>query len=92
MAGVTCEAVAEREDEGVEGGLDAAGTEHFDVTGVDAVEGFGILSMASIGPIISVLTVGLWVQWKVNRKHRRYDESHKVDTSIEQVGTLASDN
>ena len=47
---------------------------------VDAVEGFGILSMASIGPIISVLTVGLWVQWKVSRKHRRYDEAHLVGT------------
>lgn len=45
---------------------------------VDAVEGFGILSMASIGPIISVLTVGLWVQWKVNKKHRKYDETHLV--------------
>ena len=43
---------------------------------VDAVEGFGILSMASIGPIISVLTVGIWVQWKVDRQHRKYDESH----------------
>ncbi len=28
---------------------------------VNAVEGFGILSMASIGPIISVLATGLWV-------------------------------
>ncbi|HEY5717795.1 MAG TPA: DUF1538 domain-containing protein [Motiliproteus sp.] len=46
---------------------------------VDAVEGFGILSMASIGPIISVLTVGLWVQWKVKRAHRRYDESLRVE-------------
>jgi hypothetical protein len=45
---------------------------------VDAVEGFGILSMASIGPIISVLSVGLWVQWKVNRHHREYDESHHI--------------
>ncbi len=42
---------------------------------VDAVEGFGILSMASIGPIISVLTVGLWVQWKIRRARRQYDES-----------------
>ena len=45
---------------------------------VDAVEGFGILSMASIGPIISVLSVGLWVQWKVNRHYREYDESHYI--------------
>ena len=47
---------------------------------VDALEGFGILSMASIGPIISVLTVGLWVQWKVKRKRRRYDEKHLPGT------------
>jgi hypothetical protein len=31
---------------------------------VDAVEGFGILSMASIAPIISVLSTGLWIQFK----------------------------
>lgn len=43
---------------------------------VDAVEGFGILSMASIGPIISVMSVGLWVQWKINKKHREYQDSH----------------
>ena len=45
---------------------------------VDAVEGFGILSMASIGPIVSVLSVGIWVQWKVNRHYREYDESHHI--------------
>ncbi|MBT8449201.1 MAG: DUF1538 domain-containing protein, partial [Gammaproteobacteria bacterium] len=45
---------------------------------VDAVDGFGILSMASIGPIISVLIVGLWVQWKVDKKHREYDDEHIV--------------
>lgn len=32
---------------------------------VSAVEGFGILSMASICPIISVLSMGLWVRYKV---------------------------
>lgn len=37
-------------------------------TAVDAVEGFGILSMASVGPIIFVLTAGLWIQWKVKQK------------------------
>jgi hypothetical protein len=31
---------------------------------VDAVEGFGILAMASVGPIISVLVVSLWVQMR----------------------------
>ncbi len=34
---------------------------------VDAVDGFGILSMASIGPILSVMTVGLWVQYQSRR-------------------------
>jgi len=34
---------------------------------VDAVEGFGILSMASIGPIISVMATGLWVQYSMRR-------------------------
>ena len=29
---------------------------------VESVEGFGILSMASIGPIIAVLSTGLWVE------------------------------
>jgi len=50
----------------------------------DAVDGFGILSMASIGPIISVLTVGLWVRWKIERKKRRYDQTL-------QVGKLVSE-
>ncbi len=27
-------------------------------------DGFGILSLASIGPILSVLLLGLWVEWK----------------------------
>ncbi len=31
-------------------------------------EGFGILSMASIGPIIAVQTTGLWIRWKINRR------------------------
>lgn len=39
------------------------------------VEGFGILSMASIGPILSVLATGLYIRWKVERKHRSYDRA-----------------
>jgi len=31
---------------------------------MNAVEGFGILSMASIGPIISVLVTGLWARYR----------------------------
>lgn len=34
-----------------------------------AIEGFGILSMASIGPIIAVLSTGLYIKWKINRRH-----------------------
>jgi hypothetical protein len=33
-----------------------------------AVEGFGILCLASIGPILSVLTVGLWARYQVWRR------------------------
>jgi hypothetical protein len=39
-----------------------------------AIEGFGILAMASIGPIISVLTVGLWVQFKIKQRHKASDK------------------
>lgn len=34
----------------------------------DAIEGFGILCMASIGPIISVMITGLWSQYMVYRQ------------------------
>ena len=37
---------------------------------VDASNGFGVLAMASVGPIISVLAVGLWINWIVRRRHR----------------------
>jgi hypothetical protein len=36
---------------------------------VDAVEGFGILAAAAVGPIISVLATGLWIQWQIRRSH-----------------------
>ncbi len=42
---------------------------------VAALEGFAILAMASIGPIISVLATGLWVQWKVGRRRQREYET-----------------
>ncbi len=35
-----------------------------------AIEGFGILAMASIGPIVAVLSVGLWVQFKIRQRHK----------------------
>jgi hypothetical protein len=36
---------------------------------VGAVEGFGILAFASIGPILSVLLTGLFVEWRIHRRH-----------------------
>jgi hypothetical protein len=38
---------------------------------VGAVEGFGILSMASIGPILSVMATGLLVQFREKRQAQR---------------------
>ena len=37
----------------------------------DAIEGFGILSMASIGPIIAVQATGLWINIKVSHKRKK---------------------
>jgi hypothetical protein len=34
-----------------------------------AIEGFGILSMASIGPIVAVLSTGIYIRWKIDRRH-----------------------
>ena len=45
---------------------------------VDAQDGFGILSMASIGPILSVMATGLWIKWKINRKHSTSDQQTAV--------------
>lgn len=36
----------------------------------DAVEGFGILTMASVGPIISVMLSGLWTRYKAGAQVR----------------------
>jgi hypothetical protein len=45
-----------------------------------AIEGFGILSMASIGPIVAVLSTGLYIRWKVNRRA-------EAETNDEPIGT-----
>jgi hypothetical protein len=37
---------------------------------VGASEGFGILSMASIGPIIAVMSTGLWIRWSIEKRHK----------------------
>ena len=38
---------------------------------VEAIEGFGILSMASIGPILAVMTTGLWIQMKIKNLEKK---------------------
>jgi len=44
-----------------------------------AVEGFGILASASICPIVSVLALGVYVQWKVKRENERATEEAADD-------------
>lgn len=39
----------------------------------DAIEGFGILAMASVGPIIAVQATGLWINMKMKIKRNRED-------------------
>lgn len=46
---------------------------------VGAVEGFGILSMASIGPIIFVMLTGIYIQWKIRRRHKKESEAPSKD-------------
>lgn len=38
-----------------------------------SMDGFGILSLASICPIIAVLSTGIWVQWKIKRRRQLED-------------------
>lgn len=49
---------------------------------VGAIEGFGILSMASIGPIISVLATGLWIQNKNKSEQAEEEEPLAVETVV----------
>lgn len=48
---------------------------------VGAIEGFGILSMASICPILAVLSTGIWVQWKIKRRHEADDAELEAVTT-----------
>ena len=41
----------------------------------NAIEGFGILCMASIGPIISVMITGLWSQYVVHRQAKAAEKA-----------------
>ena len=47
---------------------------------MESIESFGVLSMASVCPIIAVLCTGLWVQWKIKRRHQ---EVYSADDSVE---------
>jgi hypothetical protein len=38
---------------------------------VHAVEGFGILALASVGPVLTVLTLGLWIRLRIASSHAR---------------------
>jgi hypothetical protein len=47
-----------------------------------STEGFGILASASIGPIVAVLTLGLYVQFKVKREERRLERELRQEGEI----------
>jgi len=47
----------------------------------NAIEGFGILSMASIGPIIAVQATGLWINMKVKMKRKKADAELLADAA-----------
>ena len=49
---------------------------------VQSVEGFGILSMASICPILAVLIMGLWIQFKAKKASIKQKETLKVQEIV----------
>lgn len=53
-----------------------------------AVEGFGILCMASIGPIITVMLTGLWSRRQINRQRRAAARKKVVSRVKEAQATL----
>jgi hypothetical protein len=48
---------------------------------VGAVEGFGILAAASISPIVAVLALGVYVQWRVKKDNERASLEAADDTA-----------
>jgi hypothetical protein len=54
----------------------------------DATEGFGILCMASIGPIISVMISGLWSQYKARRQTAVAERQAIMLSTVEANGAL----
>jgi len=53
-----------------------------------AVEGFGILCLASIGPIISVLLTGLWARMKARMEERAVRREPATDHALEVQSLL----
>jgi hypothetical protein len=53
-----------------------------------AVEGFGILCLASIGPIISVLVTGLWARMKAGLQERAASVEPTTDQALEVQSQL----
>ncbi|TNF97828.1 MAG: DUF1538 domain-containing protein [Gammaproteobacteria bacterium] len=49
---------------------------------VEALHGFGILAMASIGPILSVLATGLWIRWKMYRRDLKRNKLPEIQATV----------
>jgi len=49
---------------------------------VQSVEGFGILSMASICPILAVLIMGIWIQFKARKASIKQKETLKIQEIV----------
>ena len=54
----------------------------------DAIEGFGILCMASIGPIITVMLTGLWSRYQVHRERQAALEAPATAAPAEAEGMI----
>ena len=54
----------------------------------NAVEGFGILCMASIGPIITVMITGLWARFKASREVRAARQETEISKGREAQAIL----
>ncbi len=49
-------------------------------------DGFGILALASVGPILTVLAVGLYTQAKQRRANQQADDAHEDLNPVEAAG------
>jgi hypothetical protein len=54
----------------------------------NAVEGFGILSMASIGPIITVMLTGLWSNYRARSQVRAASRAEPAAASATMEGIV----